>query len=144
ARPGKTADNLVIKGEILERRGKPDAAVSLLRNAVKDDPENALLHYALGSALNDTGDLGGAENEWRQAAQLQPSMLAAQRVRAQLAVTKQDQDLLQNTSQQIIENDPEAPDGYVFRGTAETNRNQWDKAEADFNKAIQIAPEKPL
>lgn len=144
ARVGTTTDSLVLKGEILERRGKPDAAVSLLRSAVKDEPENALAHYALGSALNETGDLGGAENEWRQAAQLQPSMLPAQRVLAQLAATKQDQDLLQSASQQIIENDPQAPDGYIFRGMAQANRNHWDKAEADFHKAIQIAPEKPL
>ena len=144
ARAARGTDNLVLKGEILERRGKPDAAVSVLRNAVRDDPQSASAHYALGSALNQIGDLGSAENEWRQASQLQPSMLEVQRVLARLAATKQDQDLLQNASQQIIENDPQAPDGYIFRGMVEANRNHWDKAEADFNKAIQIAPEKPL
>lgn len=143
ARTPNRTENLILEGEILQQRGKPDSAVSLLRNVVKDHPENPLAHYELGSALNATGDSGSAENEWRQAAQLQPTMLAAQRVLAQLAIVKRDNDLLQSASRQIIENDPEAPDGYNFRGTAEMNQKNWDKAEADFNAAIRLGPEKP-
>lgn len=144
ARGGSNTDNLALKGEILVRRGKPDTAVSLLRNAVKNDPENAMAHYELGSALNQTGDVGSAENEWRQAVQLQPSMLVAQRALAELGAMRQDNDLLQSASREIIENDPASPDGYVFRGMAGANQKHWDKAEADFQKAVQIAPDKPL
>jgi Tfp pilus assembly protein PilF len=42
-----------------------------------------------------------------------------------------------------VENDPQAPDGYVFRAMAEANQKQPDKAEADLNRAIQLAPENP-
>lgn len=143
ARGGNNPENLVLKGEILKRRGESDAAVSLLRNAVKDNPENALVHYALGTALNETGDPASAENEWRQAARLQPGMLEAQRALAQVAAIQHDDNLLEDTSQQIIDNDPQAPDGYLFRGIAEADEKDWDKAEADFHRAIKITPEKP-
>ena len=143
AQGGTGAENMVLKGEILERRGKSDAAVSLFRNAVNDDPENALAHYALGSALNETGDPASAENEWRQAARLRPSMLEAQRALAQVAAVRHDDGLLSDTSEQIIENDPQAPDGYIFRGMAEADRKDWEKAEGDFHQAIRITPDKP-
>src|SRR5215469_1849777 len=132
ARGGTTTENVVLKGEILDRRGKADAAVSVLRNAIKDDPQNPLAHYALGSALNEAGDPASAENEWRQAARLQPSMLEAQRALAQMAAIQHDDNLLRDTSQKIIENDPQAPDGYIFRGMAATDHKDWEKAEADF------------
>lgn len=143
AQGGTDAENLVLRGEILERRGKSDAAVSVLRNAVNDDPENALAHYALGSALNETGDPASAENEWRQAARLEPSMLEAQRALAQVAAIGHDDRLLQDTSEQIIDNNPEAPDGYIFRGMAEADQKDWEKAERDFHQAIKVAPDKP-
>jgi len=144
AQRGAHTDALVVKGEILVLLGKADTAVSVLRTAIKDEPESALAHYVLGSALSENGDQGGAENEWRQAAQLQPSMVQVQRVLARLAVAKQDQDLLQKTSERIVENDPQAPDGYIFRAMAEANQKQPDKAEADLNRAIQLAPQNPL
>jgi tetratricopeptide (TPR) repeat protein len=43
-----------------------------------------------------------------------------------------------------VENDPQSPDGYIFRAMAEANQKQPDKAEADLNKAIQLAPQNPL
>ena len=140
----RDADALTLKGEILARQGKPDAAISILRALVNDDPANARAHYALGSALSTSGDQKGAKGEWRRAAQLQPDMVQVQRVLARVALAEHDEDLLKESSERITTNDPQSPDGYIYRALAEANNKQDVKAEADLNKAIQVAPQNPM
>ena len=138
------ADALTLKGQILVRQGKPDAAISILRAVVNDQPTNAVAHYALGSAVSMSGDQNAAKDEWRRAAQLQPNMIQVQRILARVALAEHDADLLKQSSERIIANDPQAPDGYIYRALAEAFNKQDDKAEADLNKAIQVAPQNAM
>jgi tetratricopeptide (TPR) repeat protein len=140
----RNAEALTVKGDILVRQGKPDAALSILRALVNDEPENALAHYALGSALSTSGDQKGAKDQWLRAAQLQPDMVQVQRALARVALAEHDEDLLKQSSERITTNDPQSPDGYIYRALAEANNKQDDKAEADLNKAIQVAPQSPI
>ena len=144
AQSRRDADALTLKGQILTRQGKSDAAISILRAVVSDVPTNALAHYALGSALSTAGDQNAAKDEWRRAGQLQPDMVQVQRALAQVAVAEHDKSLLKLSSERIITNDPLSPDGYVYRALEEAENKQDDKAEADLSKAIQVAPQNPM
>jgi tetratricopeptide (TPR) repeat protein len=140
----RDADALVLKGQIMTRQGKSDPAISILRGVVNDAQTNALAHFALGSALNASGDHNAAKDEWRRAAQLQPDMVQVQRVLAQVALAEHDKSLLKESSERIITSDPQSPDGYVYRALAEADNKQDDKVEADLNKAIQVAPQNSM
>jgi tetratricopeptide (TPR) repeat protein len=140
----RDGDALTLKAEILSRQGNTEAAISILRTVVGDEPSNAVAHYTLGSVLNDSGDQNGAENEWRQAAQLQPDMVQVQRVLARVSVAKHDMNLLRQSSEGLLANDPQSPDGYIYRALAETNDHQDDKAQTDLKEAIKLAPQNPL
>jgi len=140
----RDSDALTLKGQIFTRQGNPDAAVSLLRSVVNDQPTNAMAHYALGSALSAAGNQNAAKEEWRRAAQLQPTLLQVQRVLAQVALAENDKTLLRESAEQITTNDPQSPDGYVYRAQANADDDRNDEAEADLNKAMQVAPQNPL
>lgn len=58
--------------EILINEGKNDDAVALLRSGVAANPEGALLHRTLASALERTGNVAEAVREYREYARLNP------------------------------------------------------------------------
>ena len=49
--------------------------------------------------------------------------------------------LLAGAAEQLIKLQPSLPDGYLFRASAESARQQPDKAEADIATAIRVAPQ---
>jgi len=134
----------MLRGRILNLRGKFKAAIDVLQAALKDAPEHAGGHYQLGVALSNTGNNVRAEEEWRQAVKLEPRLTDAQLALAQVALAKNDRDSLSEAAEAIITNLPSDPRGYILRAEAESRSNQKAAAEADFSKAIQIAPRSPL
>jgi tetratricopeptide (TPR) repeat protein len=132
----------IIRGTMLNSQGKFDEAAGILGTALKNSPENAYGHYQLGLALSKTGNLELAAQEWFQAAKLAPGMNEVQLALSQVARTKGDRQLLNKTAEQFIRNSPADPRGYILR--AESEDGQPAVAQADLNKAIQIAPQSPF
>jgi tetratricopeptide (TPR) repeat protein len=132
-------DALSLRGQIWT-----DSAISMLRGVVNDYPTSALAHYSLGLALDASGDHNAAKNQWLQAAQLEPAMLEVQGALAKVAVLEHDKVLLQQSAEHLISNAPESPDGYIYRAVLEADNKEDDKAEADLNKSIQLAPQSAI
>ena len=130
----------LLRGQILIRQGKGQDAVNVLAPVVKDAPDNAFGHYYLGLAYADSSNLGQAETEWREAARLNPQLPDPQRALASLALLKNDNALLVDSSNQVIKLQPRVADGYLFHARAEINNKDLAGAEADLKKAIEVAP----
>lgn len=139
----KDAGAQMIRGRILNLRGQFKEAINVLQTALKDVPQHSGGHYQLGLAFSQTGDLGRAEQEWREAVKLEPRLTDAQLALAQIALTKDDRNTLRQAAEQIITSLPSDPRGYILRAEGES-RNQSAAADADFGKAIQVAPQSPL
>ena len=134
----------MIRGRILNLRGQFKQAIDVLQTALKDVPQHAGGHYQLGLAFSQTGDLGRAEQEWREAVKLEPRLTDAQLALAQIALKKNDRNTLRQAAEQIITSLPSDPRGYILRAEGESRTNQSAAADADFGKAIQVAPQSPL
>jgi len=132
---------LVYRGQIQIRSGRADEATRTLETAVKNYPDNGVAHYHLGVALNALGNLAGAENQWREAVQLENNLVEGHRALAAVALRKQDWGALQQSAEQIIRLQPASPDGYVLRAVSNINRKQLPRAEEDVKKAIEVAPQ---
>ena len=130
----------IIQGTILNSEGKYDQAARILEDALKDAPQNANGHYQFGIALKNTGSAERARQEWFEAAKLAPQMSEVQLELAQIAREKNDVGLLRSTSEQFIRTNPSDPRGYLMRADSEARAKQTATAEADLNKAIQVAP----
>ncbi len=140
----KDAGAQMLRGRILNLRGQFNDAIDILQAALKDAPQHAGGHYQLGFAFNKTGNLERAEQEWRNAIKLEPRLIDAQLAIAQIALRKDDRTSLRQAAEQIIRSAPFDPRGYILRAEAESRSNQSAAADADFGKAIQVAPQSSL
>ena len=138
------SDALVYRGQIQMQQNHLSDANSTLATAVKIDSGNAFAHYYLGVALEKLGNGTSAENEWRQAAQLRPDLIDAQRALAGVAMRKGDMSALERAASQIISQQPTSPDGYALRAISDINRKLFGAAEQDAHQAIEVAPQSPL
>jgi tetratricopeptide (TPR) repeat protein len=82
-----------------------------------------------------------AATEWRQATQLNPSMVEAHRALAAYALQKKDMSGLEQEAAQIINIQPGSADGYALRAYSFTQRKQFAGSEQDSRKAIELAPQ---
>jgi len=68
----KRAQIYLLYGNIQLQRGKLKSAVKRLRLAVREKPKDPRFHATLGTALEQSGDLAGAETEFEKAVALNP------------------------------------------------------------------------
>ena len=136
----KDVDATIVRAQILSREGNTNDAISALQGVVKNAPDNAVGHYYLGVIYNQTGASELAESEWRTAARLTPSLVDAQRALASLGVNRGNWDMVAQSAGQLIQTEPGAAEGYLYRGTERAARGDQAAAEMNFNKAITLAP----
>jgi cellulose synthase operon protein C len=136
----KDTEAMILRGEIQTRNGHASEAVSTLQNALKDAPENAVGHFHLGAAYQQTGDSNQAESEWRTAVRLAPAFTDAQRGLASLALSRKDWNALADIASQLILRQPRAALGYLYRGMERAAHEDQVAGELNFSKAIELAP----
>ena len=135
---------LIFKGEIQIADGHGNDAAESLQSALKADPNNGVAHYQLGVAFDQMGNLGRAENEWREAGRVRPDLPDVQHALAAVALRKGDMQALDQSADQLIRLQPTVADGYVLRAMAEINLNRLAQAETDIRKAMEVAPQNPI
>jgi tetratricopeptide (TPR) repeat protein len=140
---GKDPQVVALNGIVLLSNGKAADAVNALQGAVNDAPKDAFLQYWLGKAAMAKGDSGLAERSFRESAQLNPRSLETQQELAHIASQRGDTAMLADVAEKTITAVPRFPGGYIWRAMAELARNSPDKAEADLNTAISVAPQSP-
>ncbi len=136
-------EGLVFKAQLQLRQHDVSGAVDSLQNALRLDPENAVAHYQLGLALAQQNNESRAEAELQEAVRIRPDMTDALRALAGLQWHRGDIDAVMRTAQQIINAQPYAADGYLFKGMAELARLKYSDAEQDAQIAAQKAPQIP-
>lgn len=134
-------DALVDRSEIQISEGDINDAVQTLQTVVNNAPNNSLAHYAFGVALEKQGYPERAVGEWRQALNLDPNDLDAERALANEAMLQGDMNALQDAANQIIRMEPSGSEGYALRALSSINRGQFDTADRDVRRAIEAAPE---
>ena len=136
-------DAQIYKAEIQIRSGKANDAVETLQGVLKTDAQNAVAHYQLGLALDQTGNASRAETEWRETVRLQPDIIEAHRALAGVAIHNSDVTFLTQEANQIIALAPAAPDGYLLRAVAEMNRKQYTTAEQFLKTSLEKDAKNP-
>ncbi|PWE32462.1 hypothetical protein DDZ14_10395 [Maritimibacter sp. 55A14] len=103
------------RADALNRSGKPDAAIEVLSNLAKINADNPAVHIALGDALR-------REERFAEAARVYDDAIAT------------------------LPEPPQANHWFVYysRGISNERADDWDAAEADFRKALELSPDQPL
>jgi len=140
---GKDPQVLALNGIVLLNNGRASDAVDALERAASDYPKDVFVQYWLGKAALAKGDSGEAEKCFQRVTELNPTELDAMEQLALIASERSDMNLLADVGNKAIAAAPRFPGGYVWRAITEINSNSADKAEADLETAISIAPQSP-
>ena len=137
--PGN-ADVQALNANLLIKAGKTDEAFDQLKKAVNADHSSTKTQVLLASVAAAKGDMTTAEAALRAANKLDPANLQAATGLASVALRKNDPTSLQDIAEQTIQLHSNLPNGYIWRGTAEASRKEFDKAQADFQTALAKDP----
>ncbi len=129
-----------MNAEVLLHNGKAHDAFTLLQKAAANAPDDARMQLLLAQTAQSVGNQGAAEAAYQQASRLDPSSLEATRGLAQLANSRRDVTQLTQLAEKTITAHPNAPDGYIWRGSVEGGQQQFPQAEADFESALKHDP----
>jgi tetratricopeptide (TPR) repeat protein len=118
-------------------------AVLQFRNAIQAVPNDPEPHYQLSVAYLALGASVDAVNELKKAASLDPHHIPTQLRLAELMVTSNQRDVLEDArkrAQAVLETMPDNPDALTTRALANLRLGGGQGAEQDLEKALQIAP----
>ena len=125
----------VLNASLMLNRGKVNDAFAVLQKAVKSSPDNLPLLLAFSKVSQLKGDEGDCRIDvarWVRCAKLSPNNLEVQQGLAEVANRKHDYSMLLQVAEATLAKNPAYPQALAWRGTAEANAKEYDKAEADF------------
>ena len=110
---------------------------------MKDNPDNVQTRLLLARVASGKGDLPTAEASLREAAKLNPGEPGCgQRSGADRGL-RNDASMLSEVADKTIQLHPDYVMAYLWRGTAEASRKEYDKADADFQTVLKASPDNP-
>jgi tetratricopeptide (TPR) repeat protein len=133
-------ESLYILGLSLMEQKKNDAALAEVGQFVKDNPKWAPGYEVLGQLEIQTGHLPQAEENLQKAVELDSKLTTAQLRLGELQVTEGKLDQATETLTKLTQTQPKLPDPYVFLGQICELKKDWSGAEANYNKALELAP----
>jgi DNA-binding winged helix-turn-helix (wHTH) protein/TolB-like protein len=123
----------IFLANLLIDTGEVENAMPLLREAEKDNPNHAAVHWELGYAYRFAGMLNESVAECELARRIDPSVKANGAVlNAYLYLGEYDK---------FLASLPDADDSsfiVFYRGFGEYHQKKWDNAAADFDRAWQL------
>jgi tetratricopeptide (TPR) repeat protein len=137
---GRNPQVLTLNAMLLINTGKVDDAFVLIQKATKDTPNNIQLQLLMARVADAKGDTTVAESSYRAAAKLSPANMEAASGLAEIATQHNNASMLSEVADKTIQLHPDMAQGYLWRGLAEFNRKEFDKAEADFQAVLKINP----
>jgi tetratricopeptide (TPR) repeat protein len=124
---------------------EPDRAIAAARAQMSKSAKNAGFHVMLGELLMEQKkDLPGAEQEFRQALDLDPKSSEAM---VKLGVVQTERGAADQALQTYSEGakiNPKEPSFYLLSGAIYETRQDWEHAKEQYQKVLDLQPENPV
>ena len=137
-------DNLEIldaKGRAEMAAGDHQGALSTFRKLAGLQPRSALPELRLSDAYIGAKDRAAAERSLRRAAELQPELVAPNRLLALLQLQDGRPDEALAIARTMQKAHPTDPAGFLLEAEIETARKAWEPAAKAFRAALKLAPD---
>ena len=124
-------------------KGDHQAAIPLLKQALAEDPSDAVVHNSLGSALAATGDLAQAVVQYRRATALSPEYPDAHsNLAAALAQSGQLDEAI-GEFKKALALKPDFAEAHAGLGAVLAQKGRADEAIPHLRKAVELSPQNP-
>ncbi len=140
AASGPRADTYVSLGLALCNLAKYDAAIDVLRSAIRMQPGNDAAHNNLGNALKGQGNLAAAEESYRAAIQANPHAPEAYGNLASLLLGQRRLDEAFSAAEEAIRLHPAFAQALNVRGAVLREKRRTNEAIASLQAALQANP----
>ncbi len=120
--------------------GNVQKAVALYRDAVTALPQNALLSFKLGMALDRLGDTTGEQSALEKAVQLDPDMAIAHHQLGYLASVKGDTATAEDHFRQAVRAQPAYVDAWVSLAATLAMESRFPEAQQAVENALRLDP----
>ncbi len=144
----ESADTLILLGELAEKLKQPERAITFYSRVPAASPMRRISELQLGMTLAETGKVEEAKQHLKELIESDPSDIRSYIAYGSvLSEAKDYKSMAENYDRavEIIGPVPKQSDWSVFfqRGIAYERLKQWDKAEPNFRKALELNPEQP-
>lgn len=144
----KSADTLILLGGLAEAQKQPERAIAFYREVPADSPMHRISELQLGLTLAQTDKVAEARTHLKSLLESDPSDIRSYLAYGSvLSDAKDYQAMAANYDKavEVIGAVPKKSDWTIFfqRGIAYERLKQWDKAEPDFKRALELNPEQP-
>jgi tetratricopeptide (TPR) repeat protein len=123
---------------------QPDRAIARLKTQLSKYPQNVGFHIMLGALLEERKDLAGAEQEFKQASDLDKKNSEAL---ARLGMVRNERGATDQALQTYLDGskiNPKEITFYQLAGDIYMRKQDWDRAKQQYEKVLEIQPENPL
>jgi tetratricopeptide (TPR) repeat protein len=124
--------------------GRPEDAAAIFRGQVTADPKNGGAHLRLGAIMREAGRMPEARASLEKAQELEPGnlLITYQLVEADIAAN--DFDGAHRRVGVLLQRMPDSAGAHFLEGKIFAAQRNWDRAEAELQKAIELDAAIPL
>lgn len=134
----ETIRDIVAEGILLFQQQKVDEAISTLKRALDEDPNDPIAHNALGVIYSNKGDFESAMTHFDRAISLREPYFKAVYNKFNLLINTNRGEEAQSLLEDLVAKYPEHSDGWINLGVLYGQKGETDKALEHFDKAISI------
>jgi|CZLA01.1.fsa_nt_gi tetratricopeptide (TPR) repeat protein len=123
---------------------QPDRALARLKTQLSRYPQNVGFHIMLGALMEQSKDLAGAEQEFKQASDLDKKNSEAL---VKLGVVQNERGNTDQALQTYLDGSKTNPKEiafYLLAGGIYEGKQDWDRAKQQYQKVLEIQPENPF
>ena len=132
------ADALDFLGATQLAAGETENALTNYQKLTRLAPQSPLAHYKLASVQATAKDLDAAKSSLRLALELKPDYLEAQAALISLELRSGKPTEALKIAQQVQQQNPMKPAGFVFEGDILIGQKQYDKAAKAYERAFAL------
>jgi len=120
---------------------QPDRAITQLQAIVRQQPNLAQAHYALGHAYFNQEKLPEAETEFKRTLELQPQQSGARFDLGLVYLSEKRFEDARTAFSQILAQDPNSADAHYGMGMALAGEENYQAAVEEYKTAIRLGPQ---
>ena len=144
----KSADTLILLGGLAEAQKQSDRAIQFYREVPADSPMHRISELQLGLTLAQTDKVGEARTHLKALLESDPTDLRSYLAYGSVLSDAKDFAAMAanyDKAVEVIGSVPKKTDWTIFfqRGIAYERLKDWDKAEPNFKRALELSPEQP-